>query len=184
MSHDHAGPGPGFDDDATARPAPTEPDPALKHALETAVTMAHAELVRAGESKSGLLLSWAGAAFGLLGTLLVTSPDHFPGIARFGVIVAVMMLSVAVVLILLTIRPTLPRHGRTATALYSATTTPQDVLDRIRAQLADGELSLARQTLLLSRLALVKHRYLQWAIDLIIAAIVILTITVALTRLF
>lgn len=165
---------------AATPPASPEPDPALREALNAAVATAHAELVRAGEGKSGLLLSWAGAAFGVLGTLLVTGPAHFPGIARFGVIAAILVLSMAVVLILFTIRPALPKHGGTGLIAYATAATAQDVLEQVRKELASSELSLAESAFQLSHLALTKHRHLRWAINLIVAAIGIITITLAL----
>ncbi|MEU4231252.1 Pycsar system effector family protein [Nonomuraea sp. NPDC026600] len=179
MSHEHPGPSP-----EPGKGNAKHPDPALKNALDATVDAAHAELVRAGEGKSGLLLSWAGAAFGVLGTLLVTGPAHFPGIARFGVILAILLLSIAVVLVLLTIRPELPKHGGPRAIAYARAASAQAVLDQVREQLADRELSLAGDALLFSRLALAKHRYLRWAVDLIVAAMATITITVVVPHLF
>ncbi|WP_433257722.1 Pycsar system effector family protein [Streptosporangium sp. CA-135522] len=169
--------------DAAAPSASADADLALQHALDVAAAVAHAELARAGEGKSGVLLSWAGAAFGVMSTLLVTGSARFPGIERFGVISAILLLAIAVVLTLLTIRPVLPKHGGPQFLAYARAATEQALLDQIRAQLADPELSLARDAFVFSRMALTKHRYLRRAIDLILVAMVIITITVALPHL-
>ncbi|MGV9776524.1 Pycsar system effector family protein, partial [Streptosporangium sp. NPDC003464] len=81
-------------DDSGARHASMSPF--LRDRLDAATAAARAELISASEKRAGLLLSWAGVAYGVMVTLILTGPARFPGIGRFGVILALILLSAAV----------------------------------------------------------------------------------------
>ncbi|MER5326723.1 Pycsar system effector family protein [Streptosporangium roseum] len=184
MNHDPTAPTshPGGDSGA----AHTYMTPALRERLDSVSKTAHIELVRASENKAGLLLSWGGVAYGVLVTLILTGPARFPGIGRFGVILALLMLSMAVMLILITVRPRIPKDGGPRIITYAKAPTPQALIDLMHAEAAEAgryELSLANDALLACQIAVIKHRNLRWAVDLIVVSIVTLTVTVFLERL-
>ena len=95
----------------TRRATPTHPartPSQLSASDSTPSKAAHIELVRASENKADLLLAWGGVAYGVLVTLILTCPARFPGNGRYGVVLALIMLSLAVMLILITVRPRIP----------------------------------------------------------------------------
>ncbi|WP_344973489.1 Pycsar system effector family protein [Streptosporangium fragile] len=157
--------------------------PFLRDRLDAATAAARAELISASEKRAGLLLSWAGVAYGAMVTLILTGPARFPGIGRLGVIVALILLSAAVMLILITIRPLSPQRGGMRILSYADEPTPQALIERMNAETADYELFLATDALRIARVARAKHRNLRWAVDLIVTGITIMTVTVFLERL-
>ena len=184
MNHDPSTPTfrPGGD---TGAPR-THTIPALSERLDAVSKAAHIELVRASENKADLLLAWGGVAYGVLVTLILTGPARFPGNGRYGVVLALIMLSLAVMLILITVRPRIPKDGGPRIITYAKAPTPQALIDLMNAEAAEAdkyELSLANDALLICQTALAKHRNLRWAVDLIIASIATLTVTVFLERL-
>ncbi|MER7205936.1 Pycsar system effector family protein [Streptosporangium sp. NPDC000239] len=157
--------------------------PLLRERLDAAVVSARAELISASEKRAGLLLSWAGVAYGVLVTLILTGPARFPGIGRFGVVLALILLTVAVTLILFTIRPLSPRRGGLRVLGYADVPTPQALIERMNTETSDYELFLATDALWIARVARTKHRNLRWSVDLIVAGIVTMTVMVFLERL-
>ncbi|MGC5010350.1 Pycsar system effector family protein [Streptosporangium sp. DT93] len=180
-NHDPAAHGADSTDDGSARHVPMSP--ILRERLDAATTAARAELISVGEKRAGLLLSWAGVAYGVMVTLILTGPARFPGIGRFGVILALILLSTAVLLILVTIRPLPAARSGTRVLAYADESTPESLIERMNAEIDDYELFLATDALRMTRVARVKNRNLRLAVDLIIMGITIMSITVFLERL-
>ncbi|MBB2910602.1 hypothetical protein FHS43_001865 [Streptosporangium becharense] len=180
MNHDPAAPGAYSGDDGAQH---VSMSPFLRDRLDAATTAARAELISVSEKRAGLLLSWAGIAYGAMVTLILTGPARFPGIGRFGVIVALILLSVAVLLILITIRPLSAERGGQRILSYADEPTPQALIARMNAETKDYELFLATDALKFARVARAKHRHLRWSVDLIVTGITIMTVTVFLERL-
>ncbi|MFG3437733.1 Pycsar system effector family protein [Nonomuraea sp. NPDC047897] len=157
--------------------------PFLRDRLDAATTAARAELISASERRAGLLLSWSGVAYGVVVTLILTGPARFPGIGRFGVIAALILLSAAVMLILVTIRPAGGERGGPKILAYADETTPEALIERMNADTKDYDLFLATDALRIARVARVKNRNLRWAVDLIVTGITVMTIMVFLERL-
>ncbi|MEV4062403.1 Pycsar system effector family protein [Nonomuraea dietziae] len=181
MNHDPAAPDARSGDDGGAQQVSMSPF--LRDRLDAATAAARAELISASEKRAGLLLSWAGVAYGVMVTLVLTGPARFPGLGRFGVIIALVLLSVAVLLILLTIRPLSAEHGGQKVLAYADEPTPQALIERMEADTKNYELFLATEALRFARVARAKHRYLRWSVDLVISAITVMTATVFLERL-
>ncbi|MFS1303411.1 Pycsar system effector family protein [Streptosporangium longisporum] len=181
MDHTPAVPGDSSADDGNARHVPMSP--ILRERLDVAVTAARAELISASEKRAGLLLSWAGVAYGVMVTLILTGPARFPGIGRFGVILALILLSMAVLLILITIRPLPPGRGGVRILTYADEPTPEALIERMDIETRDYELFLATDALKIARVVRAKHRNLRLAVDLVIAGIMTMSITVFLERL-
>ncbi|WP_031171418.1 Pycsar system effector family protein [Streptosporangium roseum] len=181
MNHTPAVPGAYSGDDGNARHVSMSP--LLRERLDAVTAAARAELISASEKRAGLLLSWAGVAYGVMVTLVLTGPARFPGIGRFGVMLALILLSVAVMLILLTVRPLSARHGGQRILAYADEPTPQALIKRMNAETKDYELFLATDALQFARIARIKHRNLRWSVDLIITGITVMTATVFLERL-
>ncbi|MBT2234306.1 Pycsar system effector family protein [Nonomuraea sp. NEAU-A123] len=181
MNHDptasdaHAG------DDSAAQHVPLSPF--LRDRLDAATTAARAELISASERRAGLLLSWAGVAYGVVVTLILTGPARFPGPGRFGVIAALILLSMAVLLILITIRPVSAERGGSKILSYAKAPTPEALIEQMNAETKDYELFLAATALEIARVARAKNRNLQWAVDLIVTGITIMTVMVFLEHL-
>ncbi|MFE3448169.1 Pycsar system effector family protein [Nonomuraea sp. NPDC059194] len=157
--------------------------PFLRDRLDAATATARAELVSASERRAGLLLSWSGVAYGVMVTLIVTGPARFPGVGRFGVILALILLSAAVLLILITIRPLSSEQGGQRVLAYAEEPTPEALIERMNAETKDYELFLAADALQIVRVARTKHRNLRWAVNLIVTAITLMTVVVFLERL-
>lgn len=181
MNHDPASP------DARSGDGSSTPhvamSPFLRDRLDAATAAARAELISASEKRAGLLLSWAGVAYGVMVTLILTGPARFPGIGRFGVILALILLSAAVLLILITIRPLPPQRSGMRILTYADEPTPEGLIERMNAETRDYELFLATDALQIARVARSKHRNLRLAVDLIIAGITTMSIMVFLERL-
>ncbi|WP_084962807.1 Pycsar system effector family protein [Thermoactinospora rubra] len=180
MNQDPAASGARSRDDGSAHRL--DISPVVRDRLAAAATVARAELISDSQQRAGLLLSWAGVAYGVVVTLILTGPARFPGIGRFGVIVALIMLSAAVMLILVTIRPVSAKRGPRIFS-YAEASTPQALIERLNAETANYELLMATDALQLVRVARTKNRNLRWAVDLIVTGITIMTITVFLERL-
>ncbi|MEV4162109.1 Pycsar system effector family protein [Nonomuraea dietziae] len=180
MNHDQAAPGAHSGDDSGAR-HPGIP-PVVRDRLDAAATAARAEVISATQQRAGLLLSWAGVAYGVVVTLILTGPAQFPGLGRFGVIVALIMLSAAVMLILITIRP-LSSKREPRILSYAEAPTPQALIEQMNAETKDYELIMATDALQLVQVARTKNRNLRWAVDLIVTGITIMTVMVFLERL-
>ncbi|MEU7899855.1 Pycsar system effector family protein [Nonomuraea sp. NPDC049152] len=157
--------------------------PFLRERLDAAVTSARAELISASERRAGLLLSWAGVAYGALVTLILTGPARFPGLGRFGVIAALILLTAAVVLILITIRPLSAGRGGAKVLEYAKAPTPQDLIEQMSAEAREYDLFLATNALQIARVAHMKNRNLRWAVDLIVTGITTMTVMVFLEHL-
>lgn len=180
MNQDPAASGGRFGDDRDARHL--DLSPVVRNRLDAAATVARAELISASQQRAGLLLSWAGVAYGVVVTLILTGPARFPGIGRFGVIVALILLSVAVMLILVTIRP-LSARSEPRIFTYADAPTPRALIERMNTEAEDQDLLMATDALQLVKVARTKNRNLRWAVDLIVTGITIMTITVFLERL-
>ncbi|WP_433247058.1 Pycsar system effector family protein [Streptosporangium sp. CA-135522] len=181
MNHHPAEPGPHAEDGGDTQHVSMSP--ILRNRLDNVTTAARDELISASEKRAGLLLSWSGVAYGVVVTLILTGPARFPGIARFGVIVALILLSAAVMLILLTVRPLSPKHGGLRILAYAQAPTPQALIEQMNAEIKDYELFLASDALRIAKIARAKHRNLRWSVDLIVIGITIMTVTVFLERL-
>ncbi|MEU7855954.1 Pycsar system effector family protein [Nonomuraea sp. NPDC049141] len=181
MNHEPDTPSGHSGDDNGARRQPMSP--LLRDRLDAAASAARAELISAIEKRAGLLLSWAGVAYGVIVTLILTGPARFPGLARFGVILALILLSAAVLLILITIRPLSPEHGGMRILTYADEPTPQALIARMNAEIEDYELFLATDALRVARIARAKQRSLRWVVDLIVAGITVMSVMVFLERL-
>ncbi|MFD1937041.1 Pycsar system effector family protein [Nonomuraea mangrovi] len=180
MNHDQAAPGAHSGDDGGAR-SPDIP-PLVRDRLDAAANVARAEVISTSQQRAGLLLSWAGVAYGAVVTLILTGPARFPGIGRFGVIVALILLSAAVMLILVTIRP-LSSKREPRILSYASAPTPQALIEQLNAETRDYDLIIASDALQFVQVASAKNRNLRWAVDLIVVGITIMTITVFLERL-
>lgn len=180
MNHNPAAPDSRSGDDSGAQQVSMSP--ILRDRLDAATAAARAELISAVEKRAGLLLSWAGVAYGVVVTLILTGPARFPGIGRFGVILALILVSAAVMLILFTIRPSL-RQGQLRVLGYAKAPTPQALIEQMDAEVKNYDLFLAEDALRMAKIARSKHRNLRWAVDLIITGITTMTITVFLERL-
>lgn len=181
MNHEPAISGGHSEEDSDARHASMSAF--LRDRLDAATTAARAELISASEKRAGLLLSWSGVAYGVMVTLILTGPAQFPGVGRFGVILALILLSAAVLLILVTIRPPSPQQGGQRILLYAEEPTPEALIERMNAETRDYELFLAADALRIARIARTKHRNLRWAVNLIVTGIMVMTIMVFLERL-
>ncbi|MEV4059915.1 Pycsar system effector family protein [Nonomuraea dietziae] len=180
MNHDQAAPGAHSGDDSGARHL--DIPPLVRDRLDAASTAARAEVISASQQRAGLLLSWAGVAYGVVVTLILTGPARFPGIGRFGVIMALIMLSAAVMLILVTIRPLSSRREPRILS-YAKAPTPQALIEQMNAETKDYEMLMATDALQLVRVARAKNRNLRWSVDLIVTGITIMTVMVFLERL-
>ncbi|GHE28717.1 hypothetical protein GCM10017673_34020 [Streptosporangium violaceochromogenes] len=123
------------------------------------------------DTKISALLGLSGTAASVVGALAALGTHRLPAPARVGVWVAVLLLAASVAVLLLAIRPRLPRpgagHGWIAyayatTAALAATTAGQYDQER-RADLIG-----------LARLARGKHRRFRAAVDLMLAALLLL----------
>lgn len=143
--------------------------------LTTAIAEARAELGRV-DAKAGSLLATAGVLAALVGSLLVT---QLPTAAAIVAVAAVACFCGSTVLLLLAIRPRLPRlPGSLADNLgYTA----EDLLERF----ADPEHQLRRgeQLIGLSKLAVTKFQLLRPAGDLLVVGIGLLVVALAVSLL-
>ncbi|MFI7438762.1 Pycsar system effector family protein [Nonomuraea indica] len=116
-------------------------------------------------------------------TLVLTGPARFPGLGRFGVIAALILLSAAVTLILITIRPLSADRGGPRILAYAKAATPESLIEQMNADTRDYDLYLATSALEIARVASVKNRNLRWSVDLIVTGITVMTVMVFLERL-
>ncbi|MER6830812.1 Pycsar system effector family protein [Streptosporangium sp. NPDC000563] len=158
---------------------PAVGEQAVMDALHAAAAGARAELARAAEGKAGLLLSWAGGAFAVVATLAVTGPARLVGVALAGVWAAVLLIAGAVLLLLLTVLPTLPKRGGTGFVAYAELPNPAALLAQVRKEIEIDKhgLVVAADAHRLSQLAVAKYRRVRWAVRLLVAAVVVLLVT-------
>ncbi|WP_432929157.1 Pycsar system effector family protein [Microbispora sp. CA-135349] len=160
----------------TTLPPPVEPAPA--DTVTLADLYAEASLVRAElarvDGKAGLLLSWAGAALAVVtaATTAATSTTRVPAAALAGLWAAAGLLGVAVAVLLLAVRPRIPRTGGTGFVVHARAASPAALLHTLTA--ADAAGHLAADVWLLSRLAVTKYRRLRLAVDFLIVALLVL----------
>ncbi|MEV4180686.1 Pycsar system effector family protein [Streptosporangium canum] len=131
-------------------------------------TAARTELART-DTKAGIVLAFAGTAFSVLAALTVLASGlALPG--RVGLGIAVVLLAAASAVALTVIRPSLPRHGGTGFVSHAQAADVDDLLE----QLADDpETRRGRDVIRLSQIARAKYRGLRLAVDLMLAALVV-----------
>ncbi|MET8145672.1 Pycsar system effector family protein [Sphaerisporangium sp. NPDC005288] len=128
-----------------------------------------AELARV-DAKTGLLLSWAGGAAGLVAALASAEPR----VARAGLWVAVTLLVGAVAVLLAATWPRLPRRGATGFLAIARYADTEQVMGYLGARLVDPHTAAAADLHHLARITRAKYRALQAAIVLLLAALVVL----------
>ncbi|SNT60642.1 NUDIX domain-containing protein [Streptosporangium subroseum] len=135
---------------------------------------ARTELMRT-DTKANTVLAFAGGAFSVLAALSVLAS----GLAlptRVGLWVAVALLASASAVALTVIRPTLPRHGDgTGFTAHAAVGDVEELLDQLA---ADPESRRARDVIRLSQIACAKYRVLRTAVDLMLAALGVVVISI------
>lgn len=158
----------------------------LRH-LETAAAAellaetdaARAELARI-DTKAGILLGVSGTAFSVLAALSVLA-SGLPAPARAGLGGAVTLLAVSSAIALTVIRPFLPRPGTgtgfVAHAALAVTGDPEQLLESLARAPEDRR---ARDIIRLSAIAHTKYRRLRLAVDVLLAALAVLAITLPL----
>ncbi|MFC3982822.1 Pycsar system effector family protein [Streptosporangium jomthongense] len=138
-------------------------------------TAARAELART-DTKTGILLAFAGTVFSVLAALAVLASGLAVS-ARIGLGAAVVLLAAACGVGLAVVRPSLPRAGQATGVLANAAVTDPEELLAVLA--GDVETRRAEDVIRLARIASAKYRRLRLAIDLALAALVVLVITAA-----
>ncbi|MEU7938566.1 Pycsar system effector family protein [Microbispora bryophytorum] len=141
--------------------------------LHEQAALVRAELARV-DAKAGLLLSWAGAALAVVITVTTAaiSTTHVPATALAGLWAGAGLLGVAVVVLLLAVRPRIPRIGGTGFVVHARAASPAALLHTLT--IADAAGQVAADVWLLSRLAVAKYRRLRLAVDFLIVALVVL----------
>ncbi|WP_432862304.1 Pycsar system effector family protein [Microbispora rosea] len=147
--------------------------PTLADLYEQAA-LVRAELARV-DAKAGLLLGWAGAALAVVITITTaaaTSTKGVPAVALAGLWGTAGLLGVAVAVLLLAVRPRIPRIGGTGFVVHARAASPAALLHTLTT--ADAADHLIADVWLLSRLAVTKYRRLRLAVDLLIVALLVL----------
>lgn len=159
----------------TPRPftAPSSVDASTLADLHTEGALVRAELARV-DAKAGLLLSWAGAALAVVITVTTaaTSTTRVPAVALAGLWAAAGLLGLAVAVLLLAVRPRIPRIGGTGFVVHARAASPAALLHTLTS--ADAASHVAADVWLLSRLAVAKYRRLRLAVDLLVVALLVL----------
>ncbi|MEV4183417.1 Pycsar system effector family protein [Streptosporangium canum] len=147
--------------------------------LQTESTAVRAELTRV-DGKAGLLLSWAGGAFAVVAglTAAATSTARLPGLALVGLWGVAGLLATAVTVLLVAVRPRIPRTGGTGFIAHARAASAHDLLCRLDSRPETA----AADVWLLSRLAVAKYRRIRLAVDLLIGALALLAIVLPLTH--
>lgn len=140
------------------------------------LTGVRAELVRA-DQKAAALLGLAGTATSVAIAVAALGSARLPGAARFALWVGVVVLAAAVVVLLLAVRPALPRRGRGVGWVLHANVSPADVAE---VPVADAERARVAELVYLSRLTRGKFGRIRAAVDLLLAALLVLLLTVGL----
>lgn len=149
-------------------------DAAVVAEMHRATESARAELARASEGKTGLLLSWAGGALAVVVTLAVTA--HLGRVGLIGVWASACLIGGAVVLLLATVRPRIPRAGGYGLVAHARTADPAELVERIRSELTDPVRHASRDLHAVSRMAVQRYDRLKRATDLLIAGVVVLIV--------
>ncbi|MER5424399.1 Pycsar system effector family protein [Streptosporangium roseum] len=130
---------------------------------------ARAELVRT-DTKAGIILAFAGTAFSVLAALAVLA-SGLAVPARIGLGIAVALLAAASAVALCVIRPALPRRGQgTGFVSHAEVCDVDELLDELA---ADPETRRAKDVIRLSSIAKAKYVRLRRAVDLMLAALVV-----------
>ncbi|WP_051866274.1 Pycsar system effector family protein [Streptosporangium roseum] len=129
---------------------------------------ARAELART-DTKAATVLAFAGTAFSVLAALAVLA-SGLAVPARIGLGVAVALLAAASAVALCVIRPSLPRQGGTGFVSHAEAGDVDELLEQLA---ADPETRRARDVIRLSSIATAKYRRLRLAVDLMLAALVV-----------
>ncbi|MFI7038386.1 Pycsar system effector family protein [Microbispora rosea] len=154
---------------------PSRADASTLTYLHEQAALVRAELARV-DAKAGLLVGWAGAALAVVITVTTaaTGTNRVPAVALTGLWAAAGLLGVAVVVLLLAVRPRIPRIGGTGFVVHARAASPAALLHTLTA--ADAANHLAADVWLLSRLAVAKYRRLRLAVDFLIVALLVLAV--------
>jgi hypothetical protein len=161
-------------------PVPVRTVGALEILSHESLTV-RAELARA-DAKAALLLSWAGGAFAVVAALGITGSANLPTAAMVGLWGAAALLATAVVVLLIAVRPRIPRTGGTGFIAHARMTSGPALLASLALTEADRLAEVAAEVQLLSRIAVAKYTTLRVAVDLLIAALAVLAIALPLAK--
>ncbi|MBE3014306.1 hypothetical protein IL992_34790 [Microbispora sp. NEAU-D428] len=141
--------------------------------LHEQAALVRAELARV-DAKAGLLLGWTGAALAVVisVTTAATSTNRVPTVALAGLWAAAGLLGLAVAVLLLAVRPRIPRIGGTGFVVHARAASPAALLHTLTTTDPAGD--VAADVWLLSRLAVTKYRRLRLAVDLLMVALLVL----------
>ncbi|TLP66518.1 Pycsar system effector family protein [Microbispora triticiradicis] len=143
---------------------------ALDH-LRAEADAARAELARI-DGKSAALIGWSGTGFAVISAAATLTT--LPPVATGTVVAGACLLAAAVAVLLTVIRPRIPRHGGTGFVALAALRDGAELLETVSADLGTQPGQAAAHVLMLSRIALAKYRRLRLAVDLLLAALVVL----------
>ncbi|MDP9850313.1 Pycsar system effector family protein [Streptosporangium lutulentum] len=161
-------------------PVPLRTVGALEILTHESLTV-RAELARI-DAKAALLLSWAGGAFAVVAALGITGSANRPAAAMVGLWGAAALLATAVVVLLVAVRPRIPRTGGTGFIAHARADNGLALLAQLNLAEADRLAEVAAEVQLLSQIAVAKYATLRVAVDLLIAALVVLAIVLPLAK--
>ncbi|MEV7012007.1 NUDIX domain-containing protein [Streptosporangium sp. NPDC051022] len=144
--------------------------------LIAATEAARAEIART-DTKSGILLAFTGTAFSVLAALVaLASGLAVP--ARVGLALAVVLLAVSSAVVLTVVRPALSRRGQgTGVLAHAEADSPEELLETLA---DDPETRQAADVICLAQIARSKHGRLRCAVDLILAALAVVVVSLPL----
>jgi hypothetical protein len=144
--------------------------------LRAEADAARAELTRA-DGKAAALIGWAGTAFAILAAAL--SVASLPPLATGAVTLGAALLAAAVAVLMVVIRPAIPPRGQGTGFVRHAEATNADELLASLASTVPAT-RVADDVILLSALARTKYTRLRTAVDLLLAALLVLAVALLL----
>lgn len=143
---------------------------ALNH-LRAETDAARAELARI-DGKAAALIGWAGTAFAVVSAAATVTT--LPTAATAAIVAGAGLLAAAVAVLLTVIRPRIPRHGGTGFVRIARLRDREQLQELVPVTPTAQRSQAANDVLMLSRIALAKYRCLRLAVDLLLAALVVL----------
>jgi hypothetical protein len=142
--------------------------------LAQEISSVRAELCRA-DTKAATLLGLAGTAASVVAALATMGAPHLPMPARVALWSGVVLLAAAVAVLLVAVRPMLPRRGRgVGWTVWADGTSPAGRPN------ADRQCDQADELVSMSRLAYAKYVLIRWAVNLLLGALIVLIAAVLL----
>ncbi|MEV5408586.1 Pycsar system effector family protein [Thermopolyspora sp. NPDC052614] len=146
------------------------------HALRGETGSVRTELTRI-DAKASALIGWAGAAVAVVSAAATVAT--VPLLSKALTVGAAGLLVAAAGLLLAIIRPRVPRKGAVGFAAIAGARGAEEVLEQVPILIEDQCRQAAAELLLLSRIARDKYRRLRLAVDLLLAALLVLAAALA-----